>query len=475
MILSQSDHVGGTLAQQAQGAFEAGRFSEACDKLKQALKLDPHNAALWSDLGVSYTRLNQIERAIAAFQKALSISPKNSQILFTVGILYTQKGEVEEALRAYKQGLALEPANEAANQNYALLLMRTGRYKAAVEPLQRLKKTKNSDLSVRAALVEAYVKSGLKTEGEGELDEILKSSIASDSDKLRIANLLLEDQEPDAAKEVLERTASNQPDSAPAFWKLGLLFSKESRYNDATHAVRRAIELDPSASEYMRTMAELLLEAKRPWDAVNFLLSIKDRFGTVPDFQYKLGLAYYQAGLFNEAIAEFQGLAQDYPQRPESQFYIGNCYKAMGQFEKADASYRLAIELKPGEAQYYTFLADTLRQEALLGTEKTAKTNEVIKLFERALELDPTDTNAQVELALCYEKKGNLEKAESLLADAVRREPALRRAHLLLARIYGREGKTELAARESQLITRLQAAEQEKRSGAMRTTSDGNR
>lgn len=94
--------MGGTLAQQAHEAFEAGRFSEACDELKQALKLDPQSAFLWSDLGVRYTRLNQIEPAIAAFQKALSISPKNSQILFTLGILYTQKGAVEEALRAYK-------------------------------------------------------------------------------------------------------------------------------------------------------------------------------------------------------------------------------------------------------------------------------------------------------------------------------------------------------------------------------------
>lgn len=270
----------------------------------------------------------------------------------------------------------MEPADEAANQNYAFLLMRADRYKAALERLQRLKKTKDSDLSVRVALVEAYLKSGLKTKGDGELDELLKSSIATDSDKLRIANLLLEDQEPDAAEKVPERSVSNQPDSAPAFWKLGLLFSKEGRYNDVTHAVRRA------------------------------------------------------------------------------------------------------IELKPGEAQYYTFLtflADTIRQEALLGKEKTAKTNEVIGLLEKALALDPTDTNAQVELALCYEKEGNLEKAESLLADAVRREPALRRAHLLLARVYGREGKTELAPRESQTITRLQAAEQEKRSRDMGTTRDGNR
>jgi len=418
---------------------------------------------------VSYAKLNQVEPAIATFRKALSFSPKNSQILFTLGTLYTQKGEVEEALRAYEQGLALEPANEAANQNYAFLLLRTGRNKAAIEPLQKLKKARNSDLPVRVALVEAYLDSGLKTKGEGELNELLGSPITSDSDKLRIANLLLEDQELDAAEIVLERLASDQPDTAAAFGKLGVLLSRKGRYKDAARAVRRAIELDPGSSEYMCTYAELLLQAKRPWPALEFLLSVKDRFGTVPDFKYKLGLAYYQAALFNDAIVEFETLAHGYPEKPEPQFYLGNCYKAMGHFEDAEAYYRRAIELKPDEAQYYTFLADTLRKQ------KADKTHEVIGLLEKALALDPTDTNAQLELALCYESEGDLKKAESLLAEAVRREPELRRAHLLLARVYGREGKGKLAAQEAVLIGRLDAAEQERRSKAMGTSNNPDR
>lgn len=469
VLVSQSTHVGGALARQAHEAFQAGRFSEACDKLKLALKLDPQSAPLWSDLGVSYTRLNQIDPAIAAFQKALSISPQNSQVLFTLGILYTRKGQVEEALKAYKQGLDLEPADEAANQNYAFLLMRTSRYKAAVEPLQMLKKAKNSDLSVRVTLVEAYQKSGLKDKGEEELNDLLAVTATSDSDRLKVANLLIEDAEPEAAQAALDRLRLSEPSSAPTFAKVGALLSQQGSYKEAAQALRRAIEADPSSSEYMRTYSELLLKAKLPWVAVEFLQSVKDRFGTVPDFQYKLGLAYYDAGLFSDAIAEFGELAHDYPQRPEPQFYLGNCYKALDQFEKAKASYRRAIALKPDEAQYYSFLADTLRKE------NPESSREAIELLEKALALDATDTNAQVELALCYESEGNLKKAESLLEGTVAQEPALRRAHVLLAKVYGREGKTQLAAQEGAVIGRLDVAQQERRSKAMGTNGNPSR
>jgi Tfp pilus assembly protein PilF len=463
LVASQFGPSEGILARQAHEAFQARQFLEARHKLEQALRSDPRNATLWFDLGLTYKSLNEIDSAIASFRKVLAISPNTSHAYFALGTLYAQKHESEQALRAYKQGLGLDPADEGANQNYALLLMTAGRYEAALQPLQRLKRTKRLDLSLQIALVECYLRSGLKKQGERELDEILRSPITTDAEKLGIANRLMEDQELDTTAKVLETLVGSTPDSAATFEKFARLLSKRKRYRDAERAVRHAMKLDPGSSEYMRTFAELLLEQKRPQDAVVFLLSVKDQFGTAPDFMYKLALAYYQLTDFRNAANEFNELARNYPQRAEPQFYLGNCYKAMGQFEKAEACYRRAIDLKSDEAQYYTLLADTLRNE------KTYKMNQVIALLEKALALDPTDTNARLDLSLCYQNAGNLTKAEALLKDAVRREPTLRRAHLLLARVYGREGKQELAAQESALVGRLDEAEQEGRSKAMGT------
>jgi len=70
------------------------------------------------------------------------------------------------------EGLALEPANESANQNYGLLLLRTGTYHAAIEPLERITKSKSADETDRVELTEAYLKSGLKSRGDDELSEL---------------------------------------------------------------------------------------------------------------------------------------------------------------------------------------------------------------------------------------------------------------------------------------------------------------
>ena len=468
LLLLQFVQVDKALVQRAHDALKAGEYAEACAELNEALKSDSNDAAVWFDVGACYARSNQLEPAIAAFRKGLSLSPNDSEALFALGGLYAKHGDVSDALAAYQQGLSLAPDDKAANQNDAALLFRKGRYGAAIEPLERLERRKDAGLQVHIALIEAYLKGGFRAKGEEKLNDLVAAAATLDSDRLKVANLLIEDAEPDAAKTALDRLVTSDSSSAPTFAKLGASFSQQGRYKEAAQALRRAIKADPSSSEYMRSYSELLLKAKLPWVAVEFLQSVKDRFGTVPDFQYKLGLAYYQAGLFTEAVDEFQGLARDYPQRPEPQFYLGNCYKALNQLDKAEACYRRAIELKPDEAQYYTFLADALRKQR-------TDNPEIIHLLEKALMLDPADTNTQVELALCYESQGNLKKAESILEHTVTQEPALRRAHLLLAKVYGREGKTQLAAQEGAVVGKLDMAEQERRVKTMGTNGNPSR
>src|SRR5690349_10535340 len=112
-----------SLARQAHDDFQAGRYVEARDKLRQAVQSSPRNPALWSLLGMTDSRLNDVDAAIADFQKTLDLAPDDAQSCFNLGLLYGRKQDIARATEAYRRGLLLDSENAPANQNYALLLM----------------------------------------------------------------------------------------------------------------------------------------------------------------------------------------------------------------------------------------------------------------------------------------------------------------------------------------------------------------
>jgi tetratricopeptide (TPR) repeat protein len=457
-----------TLTHQAQDDFRSGRYSLARDKLRRALKLEPRNPALWMYLGLTDTQLNEVDSAIADFEQALSLEHGDAQTRFNLGLLYRRKGDAPKAIEMYQQGLALEPDDAAANQNYALLLMEAGRFHDALAPLEKLRARSDSDLPVRVALIECYLKAGMQDDGEQELKGFLGAPNATSEQALKLAKVLVEDGQPAAAQEVLEHVIKVSPDSPEAHATLGLLLLNRGQYEDATEQLGLAVQLAPESAEYSMRLAEALILWKHCKVALQFLAAVKDRFGNLPEYRYKLGLAYYGLYQYNRAITEFEAIAAEQPNLDLVQFFLGNSYAALGDVKKAQPYYRKAIALNSSKADYFSALAQALRKES------DNNIPEAIDDLEHALHLDPSDLAAKQELALCYEKKAEYARAQSLLEEVVKRQPDLLSAHVALARIYYREKKKEEGDKEKMTISRLEARQQAQQSEGSHTPAAPN-
>jgi tetratricopeptide (TPR) repeat protein len=452
------------LTRQAHEDFASGKYSEARDKLRAALKRDPSNAVLWTYLGLTDAQLNQTDSAIADFEKALSLAPETPRTLFNLGLLYRRKGDAGKAIEIYRRGLALAPDDPAANQNYGLLLMEVGKFREAIEPLERLKTLEGSDLSVRVALIECYLKGGLQSEAERELRAFLEAPNVTADEKIKLAGVLVEDKQPDAAQQVLEQTIRSSPDSAEAHARLGTLLVNKNQYEDAAEQLGRAVQLVPDSAQYSMLLAEDLILWKHYPVALLFLNAVKERFGNLPDYRYKVGLAYYGMHRYPQAATEFEALARQQPRLDLVQFFLGNSYTAMGELTKAESYFRKAIDLNPKNASYYAALAQLLRKES------DDKTDEAILNLQKALALDPSDALSKQELALCYEKKRNYPQAEQLLEEVVCQQPDLVSAHVALSRIYYRQHKKDEGDREKKIVARLEGQQQTEQSQTYKTS-----
>ena len=449
-----------TLTQRAQESFKLGKYSEAREALQQALQQSPRRAGLWKYLGLVEAQLNHVDAAITDFEKALSLAPGDAQTHFDLGLLYRRKNDSTKALASYRQGLQLQASNAPGLQNYALLLMETGQFKDAIAPLKTLRKV-STDLSVRVALIECYLNSGENDEAQREIHAFFQAPNATAADQLKLAKVLVEDRQPQAAQLVLEHVVTLLPDSAESHALLGMVLANKNEYERAAQEVGRAVQLTPDSAEYSMRLAEILILWKHYATALEFLTAVQPRFGTLMEYKYKLGLVYYSLPRIPQAIAIFDDLARERPDLDLVQFFLANCYQTTGDYEKAEPHYKKAIELNPKQASYYTALAQLLRKQSKDRTEET------LVYLEKALQLDPKDVQSKLELAFCHEKKLNYPRAETLLEEVVQLQPDLLQAHVGLARVYYRQKKKEKGDREKTIVARLEAQEQaEKLQGA---------
>ncbi len=444
----------GVFVSRAQEDIKAGRYPQAEEDLSRAVAADPTNWKLWNNLGVVRIQLGESESAIKAFERARRLAPEEAPPYFGLGFAYMKASDYEKALEAYRGGLARDPNDVVANQNFAFLLTQNGDFRDAVEPLKRLKSLQPKDVSARATLIEAYLKAGMKNEGEDEINQFLSAHLATMQQELSLAKLLLADGEGKAAAEILRHAAATWPEAAEPHGDLGLLLTRGQQYEAAVSELGRAAQLDPNSAEYGLGLGEALLRWRHDSVALQYLLAVQTKFAKVPLYEFELGLAYYYLTQFPQALKEFENVAQEQPKSSQVQYLLGGTYQALGELDKAEDCYRKAIALKPDEAVYYQVLASLLKKV------HPADLTEPVRLAKKGLTLSPDNEDLKFVLASCYQLQGKLPEAQALLEGVIASDPNFREAHVALAKIYFRQNRMEDAEQQESIAAKLEERKQ---------------
>ncbi len=456
-VAAQETETTESLWAKSKAAMDQGKFDEARRLLRQAVQQDPKDGALWFHLGVSCAEVNELDEAIAAFERARILAPGQADTYFNLGLVYWRKGNVLKAKESYRAGLSLRPKETSALQNYALLLMKTGDYKAAMVPLQHLKNDPKLGTSSRAALIECYLKAGQPAAAQRESAEIIRDKVAGPADQSKIAAILLENGAPAPAEMLLKNSLSIDPNQANAEGALGEIYLEQKKLVDAADCFQKAVQLDPASESYVFGFVRALLALKRSAEVIAFLKSVEEKFGTLPNYQYALGLAYYNEHHYSESAAILEKLLLAKPPREDKvEHVLGDSYLSMGKLDQAESAYRKAIEENPKNPDYYVAYATALRRQG------SDNLDDAIVRLKGGQRMSPGDWRIQLELGLCYESKGQLADAASLIEQAVKSQPDLTAAHVALSRIYFRLGRKADSEREKKTVADLESKQQQK-------------
>jgi Flp pilus assembly protein TadD len=100
--------------ERAKKSFNAGDFRSAAEHLQKALQIAPDFVQAHNNLGATYVRLHEYERAVVQLQEAVELAPNLQEPYHNLGIALLLLGRLPEAEIAARQALEIGPQESSA-------------------------------------------------------------------------------------------------------------------------------------------------------------------------------------------------------------------------------------------------------------------------------------------------------------------------------------------------------------------------
>lgn len=187
-VLSQRD-----LSPEARNAQAQDLISLAVNSAKRATDLNPESVANWTISGFTYANTIGLltgagDWALNSYQRATELEPTNPYIFTEIGRVYLSKSdlaaqqknetETKAALKLasenFEKALSLKSDYAPAHFQIAMIYVREGKIKEAVDKLETLKQTAPSDVGLAFQLGVIYYNDNQFGKAKGELERAVR-------------------------------------------------------------------------------------------------------------------------------------------------------------------------------------------------------------------------------------------------------------------------------------------------------------
>jgi len=419
---------------------QTGKNAEAAAEYQEAIRLDPQMEDAYRNLGFLRWTERKLGQAREALGRAVELSPDDSFAHYYLGRVELDAQQFERAFHELELSGQPLPAEPDFLIQVATGYVALGRHADARKVLEQLKNSRLNDaqsVGVASLLVSIHENASaikilrtLKENHGGGLAPWLQFDLA--------LAYLLSGSYAEAAGEGLAyanavRSAGPESvESARAWSLIGIAKAHLSHGEESVEALREAAKFAPREEEHWLNLTRELMELSRFPEAVtetqNGLASNPKSYA----LRLRLGAAYLAAGRYEESETIFRDLVTAGDPLPLGYVGLAQVLLRTGRAEEA------AAELADAERKLGAkFLLSYFHGLALA---RAAKPEEALAAFQRAVQLDPNNSEAHASLGKTQLTLGRAKEAIPELLEALRLEPGNSQAKRLLSQAYRRAG-----------------------------------
>ena len=252
--------------------LEDGRTTEAFAILQQLATIQPPVKGLQHELGVAYYRTGKLVEAQRAFSAAIEEDPSDAESVQMEGLTLYRLGQPAKAI-SYLERVRQWTPNANADSNYVLGLcyMNAQRYDDA-----RAAFAAEFQVPVDSASAYLFLGTMLQHANLPELAADQARKALQISPTLPLAHFMLGEiylckSDVNHALEEFEQERRINPTYAPLYDRLGDVYTRVGKLQEAQEALTKAISLDTSSTGPFIQMGKVLLHRQDPQTSIMYL------------------------------------------------------------------------------------------------------------------------------------------------------------------------------------------------------------
>ena len=159
-------------------SLEQGKYQDAITSFKKALQLDPNFLDPFNNLGTTYARLGDWDKAIEEYQKVLSDPLYRTPELahYNLGLALMEKGDNINAVKQFHSAIQIRPNFIQALDKYGIALYRMNRNQEAIKRFKQVIELAPDFIESYLNLGMVYMKLGQTTEAISQFKYVLDHS-----------------------------------------------------------------------------------------------------------------------------------------------------------------------------------------------------------------------------------------------------------------------------------------------------------
>jgi len=321
---------------QANAASQRGDAAVAIEKYREIIKLAPHLAAAYNNLGVLYFNQHDFKSAATVLKRGLELNPDMPTATAMLGMSYVQLGSEEKAEPLLRKTLKSDPQNDQVEMMLARVLINQGKLDEAASHLNNFLTRNPKNQEAWYMLGKAHLQmseDALKKINEIDPNSLVAHEIAGEIDEsMHNYDLALVeykkavDMDPkkpgthmhmgdaywyigkwQSAQAEFKAELANDPNNCIARWKLAnsILEANDSS-EDALSQLNLALEHCPSLMQARVDRARALVRLEKQSDALPDLLLAEKESPREPTIHFLLATVYRAQGKSAEAQEEMR-------------------------------------------------------------------------------------------------------------------------------------------------------------------------
>lgn len=208
-----------------------------------------HN--IHNNLGISYDRIGRYREAVEELREALRLDPHYAEARNNLAVAYDRMGMYDEAERELKEAIVLNPQYAEAHSNLGNAYSRSGRYGEAIEELETALKLNPEYAAAHNNLGNVYAMQERNAEALAEFHEALRLDPDYAPARNNIGNIYACMGRHEEALREFEKALSLDPDFPEAHHGMGYAYYSLGSYDRAAQAMVRAVYLNPDLAEFV--------------------------------------------------------------------------------------------------------------------------------------------------------------------------------------------------------------------------------